>query len=171
MAVHLIIDGYNLLRQSPELLAQEALDLRWGREALLKKLAVYRRIKKHPITVVFDGWESGELQGNRDRYEGMLIIYSRRGEKADEVIMGLANRERERSLVISSDREIINYAQRAGAEVMSAAEFSFRLFAAATGDPGDPEEETAMGRGTRKKGPAHRASKKIRQHRRRTKKI
>ena len=56
MALHLIIDGYNIIRQSPELLSKESQDLRWGREALLEKLAAYRRLKKHPITVVFDGW-------------------------------------------------------------------------------------------------------------------
>ena len=43
MAIHLIIDGYNLIRQSPELLAQESQDLSWGRDALLEKLAAYRR--------------------------------------------------------------------------------------------------------------------------------
>ncbi len=103
MALHLIIDGYNIIRQSPELLSKESQDLRWGREALLEKLAAYRRLKKHPITIVFDGCLTGEYLGNRDRFQGMLIIYSRRGEKADDVIKRLADRERERSLIISSD--------------------------------------------------------------------
>ena len=53
----------------------------------------------------------------------MLIIYSRRGEKADDVIKRLADRERERSLIISSDREIMVHAERVGAAVMSAEEF------------------------------------------------
>jgi uncharacterized protein len=172
MALHLIIDGYNLIRQSPELLAQEAKDLRWGREALLEKLATYRRLKKHPITVVFDGWESGDYMGNRDRWQGMLIIYSRRGEKADEVIIRLAERERERCLIISSDREIGHQAERLGAEVMSAAEFNLRLEDACLGeDYPEPEPDDAGWPGTKKKGPAHRASKKLRRHNRRVKKI
>jgi predicted RNA-binding protein with PIN domain len=172
MAVHLIIDGYNLIRQSPELLAQEARDLAWGREALLEKLAAYRRLKKHAITVVFDGWETGEFMGNRDRFQGMLIIYSRRGEKADEVIKRLADQERQRALVISSDREITDYAERRGAAVMSAAQFSLHLEFAGAGDSsGEAEEDEAGWSGTRKKGPAHRASKKIRRQRRRVKKV
>jgi predicted RNA-binding protein with PIN domain len=172
MALHLIIDGYNLIRQSPELLVQESFDLRWGREALLEKLAAYRRLKKHPITVVFDGWEGGEFMGNRDRFQGMLIIYSRRGEKADEVIKRLADRERERGLIISSDREIMDHAERAGATVMSAEEFSFRLHCALADDVSEETEEDEFnGSGAKKRGPAHRASKKSRRQRRRVKKI
>ncbi len=172
MALHLIIDGYNLIRQSLELLAQESHDLRWGREALLEKLAAYRRLKKYAITVVFDGWEAGADMGNRDRFQGMLIIYSRRGEKADEVIKRLADRERERGLIISSDREIMEHAERAGATVMSAEEFSFRLQCASADDVSEEtEEDEVSGSGTKKKGPAHRASKKLRRQRRRVKKI
>ncbi len=144
MALHLIIDGYNLIRQSPDLLAQESQDLRWGREALLEKLAAYRRLKKHAITVVFDGWEAGECLENRDRVQGMLVIYSRRGEKADEVIKRMAARERQGSLIISSDREIMHSAERAGAAVMSAEEFSFRLYSAfAEGGLEETEEDQA----------------------------
>jgi predicted RNA-binding protein with PIN domain len=87
-------------------------------------------LKKYGITVVFDGWEAGECLGNRDHVHGMLIIYSRRGEKADEVIKRMAAREREGSLIISSDRGIMHYAERVGATVMSAEEFSFRLYSA-----------------------------------------
>ncbi|MBM4287326.1 MAG: NYN domain-containing protein [Deltaproteobacteria bacterium] len=172
MAVHLIIDGYNLIRQSPELLAQEAQDLAWGREALLEKLAAYRRLKPHPITVVFDGWEGGEFMGNRDRFQGILILYSRRGEKADAVIKRLAEQERERALIVTSDREIADYALRQGAAVLCAAEFILRLEFAESGDLSEESDEMEdPGSRTRKKGPAHRASKKIRRRRQRLKKI
>jgi predicted RNA-binding protein with PIN domain len=172
MSLHLIIDGYNLIRQSPELLAQEAQDLRLGREALLEKLSVYRRLKKHAITVVFDGWETGECLGNRDRFQGMLIIYSRRGEKADEVIKRLADRERERGLIISSDREIMDHAERVGATAMSAEEFIGRLYHTCVNDNSvEAEEDEVSWSGTKKKGPAHRDSKKLRRQRRRVKKI
>ncbi len=172
MSLHLIIDGYNLIRQSPELLDQEAQDLRWGREALLERLAAYRRMKKHAITVVFDGWESGAGLGDRDRFQGMIIIYSPRGEKADEVIKRLADRERERSLVISSDRAIMDHAERVGAAVMSSDEFIFRLHCALHED-GSPEiyEDEVPWSSTKKKGPAHRDSKKLRRQRRRVKKV
>jgi predicted RNA-binding protein with PIN domain len=172
MALHLIIDGYNIIRQSPELLSQESQDLRWGREALLEKLAAYRRLKKHPITVVFDGGLAGEYLGSRDRFQGMLIIYSRRGETADDVIKRLADQGRERSLIISSDREIMVHAERVGAAVMSAEDFTFRLQSASGNDDfAETEEDQSNSSGTIKKGPAHRDSKKLRRQRRRVKKI
>lgn len=168
----MIIDGYNLIRHSPELLALEAQDLRWGREGLLEKLAAYRRLKKHAITVVFDGWETGEFLGNRDRFQGMLIIYSRRGEKADEVIKRLADRERERGLIISSDRQLMDHAERAGAAAMSAEEFIDRLHYACVNDTAaEAEEDEVSWSSTKKKGPAHRDSKKLRRQHRRVKKI
>ncbi len=40
--MHLIIDGYNLIRQSLDLQCLEARELEAGREALLERLADYR---------------------------------------------------------------------------------------------------------------------------------
>ena len=89
MTMHLIIDGYNVIRQSLELQLLDARELEAGRTALLARLAAYRERHRHKITVVFDGWLGGDLKETRDRHQGMLIIYSRRGEKADEVIKRL----------------------------------------------------------------------------------
>ncbi|MGQ9922258.1 MAG: NYN domain-containing protein [Desulfobacca sp.] len=172
MALHLIIDGYNVIRQTPVWQELDSFDLRWGREALLESLAHYRRAKKHPITVVFDGGASMEMAGHRDYYQGILILYSHHGETADEVIKRLAARERERSLVISSDREIMEHALRVGAAVMSAPEFTLRLqLAEGRGGHEDEPEAEHHDRGTKKKGPAHRAPKKLRRLHHRLKKI
>lgn len=170
MAVHLIIDGYNLIRQTPVWRDLDAQDLQWGREALLASLAAYRRVKKHPITVVFDG-NGGELLGHRDFFEGILILYSRQDETADDVIKRLVARERERGLVVTSDREIIDHALRVGAAVMSAPEFACRLQLATGGADLTDEEEVTPAQGTKKKGPAHRPPKKLRRLHGRLKKI
>jgi len=67
MSLHLIIDGYNLIRQSPWLSLLDARDLEAGREALLQSLADYRQRRlQHKITVVFDGWQGGGLRESRD---------------------------------------------------------------------------------------------------------
>ena len=55
MSIHIIIDGYNLIRQSTTLSALDQQDIMLGREALVDTLAAYRKIKHHRITVVFDG--------------------------------------------------------------------------------------------------------------------
>ena len=41
--MHLIVDGYNVIRQSPRLQFLDVMDLQAGREALLELLAHYRR--------------------------------------------------------------------------------------------------------------------------------
>jgi predicted RNA-binding protein with PIN domain len=172
MAVHLIIDGYNLIRQSAELEVFEAQDLQSGRQALLQKLAAYRRVHHHPITVVFDGWESGGLEESRDYFQGILVIYSRRGEQADEVIKRLAGRERQRALVVTSDRDVLNYVEHHGATPISAPEFEFRLQLVDAGHEDFYEfGEKPVTKHTRKKGPAHRAPKKKRRQRQRLKKL
>jgi len=86
MAFHLLIDGYNLIRQSPELRRFDKKGLEQGREMLLKELLAYQRMKKHAMTVVFDGWIEGHFSESHARVGGIAVIFSRRGEKADEVI-------------------------------------------------------------------------------------
>ena len=172
MALHLIIDGYNLIRQSPYLQAAEARDLELGREALLATLADYRKLKpQNKITVVFDGWVAGDLKESRDRRAGMVIIYSRRGEKADEVIKRLLEKERGRAVVVSSDRELQEYALKVKATYISAPEFEMAHLRGADLDAGDTAEEETAARVSHKKGPSHRAPKRQRQRQQRLKKL
>lgn len=171
MAIHLIIDGYNVIRQSPYLQAIEARELELGREALLSTLAGYRQSRPgHKITVVFDGWVAGDLKESRDRRAGMVIVYSRRGERADEVIKRLLEKERSRAVVVSSDRELQDYAVRVGAAWISAPEFEMSHLREAAGQP-EAEEEEPAAHGTQKKGPSHRAPKRQRQRQQRLKKL
>jgi uncharacterized protein len=169
--MHLIVDGYNVIRQSPRLQSLDAMDLQAGREALLELLAHYRRRSHHQMTVVFDGWQRGDLKETRDRHQGILVIYSRRGERADEVIKRLLHQERERALVVTSDREIQMCAEQAKAAWISAGQFeSSHLH-----DPSEAAEPDAgadlSGRGTQKKGPARRLPKRLRQRQQRIKKL
>lgn len=172
MAIHLIIDGYNLIRQTPVLASREQEDLQEGREALLQWLAAYRQQKKHPMTVVFDGWLNGDWQGGRDYYCGIEVLYSRRGEKADEVIKRLVQQEGARAVIVSSDRELQEYGVRWGAAFLSAREFGRRLETVLLGESEEEEAAAESGRrGTRKKGPAHRLPRKLRRNRLRRQKI
>ncbi len=172
MALHLIIDGYNLIRQSPGLSRLDARDLEAGREALLESLAAYRRSRpQHKITVVFDGWQSGGSRETRDRIQGVEVIFSRRGERADEVIKRLLTRERQRALVVSSDRELQECAHRVGAAWVESAYFDAACLHGAPGEPPMEEEDERLRPGIRKKGPARRPSKRERQRRQRLKKL
>jgi predicted RNA-binding protein with PIN domain len=169
--MHLIVDGYNLIRQSARLQLLDAMDLQAGREALLETLARYRSRSHHQITVVFDGWQRGDLKESRDRYQGLLIIYSRRGERADEVIKRLLHQERERALVVSSDRELQEFAEQVKAAWINAGQFELSYLQEPTEATDLGAEADATTRGTRKKGPARRLSKRLRQRRQRLKKL
>ncbi len=169
--MHLIVDGYNLIRQSPQLQMLDAMDLQAGREALLELLAHYRSRSHHQITVVFDGWQRGGLKESRDRYQGILIVYSRRGERADEVIKRLLHQERQRALVVTSDREIQVCAEQVKAAWINAGQFELAYLHGPAGAEAPDGEADATARGARKKGPARRLPKSLRQRRQRLKKL
>jgi predicted RNA-binding protein with PIN domain len=168
--MHLIIDGYNLIRQSPDLQRLDARDLELGREALLKRLAAYRSRSRHQITVVFDGWQGGDLKESRDRQQGMVIIYSRLGERADEVIKRLLTREPGRAMVVSSDRELQDCARRVGAAWINASQFETKHMLPGKGQVREEEEESAPA-SRAKKGPARRLPKEQRRRIQRLKKL
>jgi predicted RNA-binding protein with PIN domain len=171
MALHLIIDGYNLIRQSPWLSRLDARDLEAGRQALLESLGEYHREKPaHRLTVVFDGWQGGELREHRDYVQGITIIYSRRGERADEVVKRLAAREGARAVVVTSDREIQEFAARRGATCVEAREFESRcLLRALAAGPAEAEDEPPGPQ--LKKGPSRRLGKKARRQQQRLRKL
>ncbi|MBM4294218.1 MAG: hypothetical protein FJ126_04850 [Deltaproteobacteria bacterium] len=170
MSLHLIVDGYNVIRQVAGLQAMDARDLEAGRGALLEMLAAYRKTRPaHKVTVVFDGWQGGELQESRDRYLGLIVVYSRRGERADEVIKRLLGREGRRAVVVSSDRELQTCARDAGAAWVAAAQFARQYLEGAGDSPGENEADISPPSG--KKGPARRLPKQERRRRQRLKKL
>lgn len=168
--MHIIVDGYNLIRQSDVLRGHERQSLEAGRKALIRGLAQYKRLRGHRITVVFDGWEGGSPLEERDLAGGVAIIYSRLGEKADEVIKRLVAAGSEEILVVTSDREIATFAARRGKGTIASPEFAARLDRIAAGPlsdadaPGEAQEEEDDDRraAAKKKGPARRLSKQKR---------
>ena len=169
LCMHIIIDGYNLIRQSDVLRLHERQGLEAGRKALVHLLAGYRRDRGHRITVVFDGWLGGPPQEERDREAGIDIIYSRRGEKADEVIKRLARQHADETLVVTSDRPVMDAAIRAGVTAVPSGEFEARIRqsrSAPAQGPATPDKDTdddnPSCRGTKKKGPSRKSSKRDR---------
>ena len=99
--MHVIIDGYNLLALTRGSGASPYSEM--ARESLLRQLAGYRHRKGHALTVVFDGWQRGQpLEGHEHR-AGVQVIYSKRGEKADQVIERLAQEYGAACAVVTSD--------------------------------------------------------------------
>ncbi|HSB69788.1 MAG TPA: NYN domain-containing protein [Candidatus Methylomirabilis sp.] len=163
----LIIDGYNLIRQWPELAMLDRSDLQAGREALLSELRGYRRAKGHWITVVFDGREEGGFSETAEQSGGIAVRYSKRGETADAVIARLSAEGKERAVVVSSDREVQSAARRYGAASLPAEEFIARVEASRIASvKGGEEGERPVKSG---KGVAHRLPKAVRRQERKLK--
>ena len=176
MSLCLIIDGYNLIRQSPELREHDREDLDKGRETLLLKLSAYKRVKQHGIIVVFDGWLHGNFSESREHVAGISVRFSPRGKKADEVIKRLAAKEKEKAVIVTSDRDLGYACSQEGCEVISSQDFEARLKLAAYSPlkdmaEDDSESSRRKARGTKKKGPSRRPSKVQRRQQRALKKL
>ncbi|NVL89518.1 MAG: NYN domain-containing protein [Desulfobacterales bacterium] len=175
MSVHIVIDGYNLIRQSPTLSTIEYSSLEKGREALLERLVFYKRIKHHSITVVFDGANADTHMERRTRRKGINVVFSRPGELADSVIKRIVTRERERAVVVTSDREVADFAAKKGAATVDSIEFENKMKMATYPDMNEVDFAEIEDKGwiptTKKKGPSRRLSKRQRKKSSRTRKL
>jgi uncharacterized protein len=118
--MEVIVDGYNLIGSEQGLHGA----LEHKRNWLIERLVQYQKIKRFDVTVVFDGWRSGQIRETNEKFAGIAVIYSRQGEKADAVIMRVAREKSAGAVVVSSDREIRNAVERSGAVAISADEFN-----------------------------------------------
>lgn len=163
--MHIVVDGYNLIRRSKRLSAIEEVDLQSGREALVDALAAYRKSKPYPVTVVFDGGDALPGLPKRDRLKGIRLRYSRGGELADDVIKRIITKEKANALVVTSDMDIVSYAQSKGAATIGSAEFDDRLEMAHYMDlkgVDDTEHDSGRLATTKKRGPSRRLPKRKR---------
>jgi len=173
MSLRIIIDGYNLIRQSSALRSYDSLEIAKGREKLIEKLARYRRLKYNPIVVVFDGWQEGNFTEQRSKEKGIDIIYSKRGVKADEVIKRLVSNSREELIVVTSDREITHFCQSRRCEVIPSPQFEEKIEFSFLADIKGLEEDVkpTPPLSTKKKGPSKRLPKSKRRLLQRLKKL
>jgi predicted RNA-binding protein with PIN domain len=157
--MHLIIDGYNLLHVSRSLIRLHSIQLQWERDRLVDQLSAYQRLKPCRITVVFDGWQGGWTTERRESQKGIEVIFSKLGEKADDVIKRLVKEKGSGATVITSDRDISRFAARMAVAVIPSEQFREKL-----GPPSkleeNFEEEGEKEKGIKKKGLSRRLSKK-----------
>src|SRR4030042_5758564 len=156
--MHLVIDGYNLLHVSRSLTQLSSIEVQWERDRLINQLSAYRQLKPCEITVVFDGWQGGWNRENKEKKKGIELIFSKLGEKADEVIKRLVKEKGSGAIVITSDREVSKFAEKMDVAVISSAQFREKMEQSEFNVDKIFEEEE--GEGLKRKGPSRRLSKK-----------
>lgn len=177
--MRILIDGYNLIRRSDVLSHRETDSLQSGREELIKLLADYNKIKRHKITVVFDGVLNMSEFAVPYQEQGLEILFSPGVKNADQVIMDLIQKQGSGFTVVTSDREIIAYARMVGATIVDSEEFIKRVFQTLSTKQSnsaikeEPEIKKPQHKrwATYKKGPAKRTPKKERLNQTRKKKL
>ena len=175
MALKIIIDGYNVIKNPRAFFTTKQETLEKSRDNFISKLHQYKHLKKHKVVVVFDGWQNGWPTESSEIQKGIVVIYSKRGEKADDVIKRLVSKKDNSYMVITSDRELAHSVEKQGAIVISSDEFEAKLVSSFTYSQKEDEEvyDESLDRPitTKKKGPSQRLSKSERKKRRLLKKL
>ncbi len=157
----ILIDGYNLIGIAHR-------DFEQARSNLISRLCEYTTLKHHDITLVFDGWKDGQLNETSMQKGRVTVVFSRLGEKADHVIKRILSKDKKPWIVVSSDREIADFARSNGFVSFTSSEFEKKLYSAGSITEKDEdkavrdEEENETG-AVRRKGNPYKLSKKQKQ--------
>ena len=144
------------------------------KEKLIESLRKYKKLKSHAITVILDTYEQGMPMERKEQVKGIGMIYTKLGDKADQVIERFVRQWGGSCIVVTSDRELADSVESDGAAVVSSEEFLERLRMSDHIELKGADQEHESGEGrihTRKKGNPKRKSKKERARSRRLKKL
>ncbi len=120
--VHLIVDGYNVTKSG-----YGELSLEQQRQRLSRTLSGLAAQTGSEVTLVFDGAE--RIHGAATPPRGVRVLFSKKGETADDLIRRLVRAEPPGRpvVVISSDREVADGVARHGAYPLGALALLRRL--------------------------------------------
>lgn len=120
-----LIDGNNFIGHTSQ---YEHRDPRSKRE-LTAKLWIFFKMKRTKILLVFDGPPDPRISEQKFPEKSLTIIYPDMDENADTVIKDIiAKREiLKKFYVVSSDREIKDFAKQTGAKSLTCEEFNKTL--------------------------------------------
>ncbi len=85
-----------------------------ARGGLVDLIVGYRKTFDHDITIVFDGYKNGMATEQVSFNGHVKVIYTRLGERADDVIKKIVSNERREWIVVTADRDIADHAWAAG---------------------------------------------------------
>ncbi len=116
-SMHIIIDGYNVLKQ----VIHQATISESQRRGFINTLGKYANKKNHTITVVFDGGPT--IWPSHEKDHGVMVTYVGVKQTADDYIKSMIENKRHGLLVVSSDNEIKRAAAHQGLVSVAGMEF------------------------------------------------
>ncbi len=122
MSEVILVDGYNVIHASPPLAARSGESLESAREGLLARLLPLSDMGEAEVLVVFDAAAAGRPAVEVEKRGRMRVLYSRRGQSADDLIEELSRRlaPTYRVTVVTGDRPQGRLAFFQGAAVIGA---------------------------------------------------
>jgi len=99
--VRILVDGYSLLHNWPELAPGKPRHSAAAREELIRILTLYRDAIATPLTIVFDGAKAPAGAPRPLSTPEMEVLYSRAGQTADDIIERVAFRMRDYGEVLA----------------------------------------------------------------------
>lgn len=123
--VRILVDGYSLLHEWPELAPGKPRHSPVAREELIHALTQYHDAIGTPITVFFDGAGSRRTADESESTDAVEILYSRAGQTADQMIERTAHRLRSYGevLVVTNDSAERDTVQSVGGMTQGCANF------------------------------------------------
>lgn len=130
MELEILVDGYNVIKNSAMFQFMEVRNRAEARSLLIKQLRNYYMHTPYRITVVFDGDGAREMVTHE---EHIRVIYSRHGETADSVIARLANELGKagcKVVMFSNDGEVRQAVVEQGGNVHTTQQLTAQLISA-----------------------------------------
>lgn len=127
MTNKIIIDGWNLIWQIPEISKYIPDNLAQARASLNQRIKSYYQQKKVVLKIIYDG-KSGII-GDTKGTSRIDIRFSKDPEKADHLIINFLRREKRAAdwTAVTSDRELSMRIKNTGAKVISSEAFLSRI--------------------------------------------
>jgi predicted RNA-binding protein with PIN domain len=127
MTNKIIIDGWNLIWQIPEISKYIPDNLAQARASLNQRIKSYYQQKKVFLKIIYDG-KSG-IVGDTKGTSRIDIRFSKDPEKADHLIINFLRREKRAAdwTVVTSDCELSMRIKNTGAKVISSEAFLSRI--------------------------------------------
>ena len=123
--VRILIDGYSLLHNWPELAPGKPRHSERARDELILILTKYHDVTGEPLTIFFDGAGAPASVPKHDSSRGVEVLFSRGGQTADDMIERAAHRFQSYGevLVVTDDFTERDTVSGMGAAVASCANF------------------------------------------------